>query len=139
MNGANLYSASRVYVASKSTFDLSGRSVANVNGVVVEGNATLFSIDDSSVLLRDASYFDTTDSAGALIRFSGSNPLLYWSANKGAFYFNKNVTVNMVFSIPADGYAAPPIQCASSMAQALFNKNSRTATLTLSIDPASPF
>ena len=110
INGANLYSASRVYVSNASTFELSGRSVANINGVTVEGNARLFSIDDSSVFLRDTAYFDTTDSAGALIRFSGSNPLIYWSANKGAFYFSRSVTANMVFSIPAGGYAAPPIQ-----------------------------
>ena len=140
INGANLYSASRVYVSNASTFELSGRSVANINGVTVEGNARLFSIDDSSVFLRDTAYFDTTDSAGALIRFSGSNPLIYWSANKGAFYFSsRSVTANMVFSIPAGGYAAPPIQCTSAMAQSLFYLNSKPSTLTIGIDPDSPF
>ena len=139
-NGAYFYTKGNVSVYDGARIELAGESDASINAFYIGGKDAALVLDDSRLELRGESHF-SSKSTGGTILFRGAHPLLYVKNNSNTLFFNANNASEMVFEVPAGGFAEPVLQCTASMAvNDLFRQNDKTtAKLTLSVPDDAPF
>ena len=139
-NGAYFYTKGNVSVYDGARIELAGESDASINAFYIGGKDAALVLDDSRLELRGESHF-SSKSPGGTILFRGAHPLLYVKNNSNTLFFNANNASEMVFEVPAGGFAEPVLQCTASMAvNDLFRQNGKTtAKLTLSVPDDAPF
>ena len=138
VNGANFHGQSLILYEG-SVFAVSGKSAASINGFYIGNTGSALSIDDSRVTIRGEANFSAKSTGGTFV-FKGENPVLYFGANTKSLQFVVNNAPRFILEVPAGGFAAPIISCASNDANNLFDRNGKTTgTVTFSIAGGSPF
>ena len=132
VNGANFHGQSLILYEG-SVFAVSGKSAASINGFYIGNPGSALSIDDSRVTIRGEANFSAKSTGGTFV-FKGENPVLYFGANAKSLQFVANNAPRFILEVPAGGFAAPIISCASNDANNLFDRNGKTTgTVTFSI------
>ena len=138
VNGANFHGQNLILYEG-SVFAVSGKSAASINGFYIGNTGSALSIDDSRVTIRGEANFSAKSTGGTFV-FKGENPVLYFGANTKSLQFVANNAPRFILEVPAGGFAAPIISCASNDANNLFDRNGKTTgTVTFSIAGGSPF
>ena len=138
VNGANLHLAglfgqqasNEVVVADGSWFSCNGTYFGG--GTLVISNSTFWTRSTDQV---------GRNRVGGRVVFLGEHPVWY-HANKDGYFFSSiaNADVQLDFSVPAGGYATPPLRAISTQAYYLgYNKNSAgSCALTVNVLDESP-